>query len=97
MTNYKTTTNTSMTMKVHSSTNLYACFKGSLELAALKQLLYEKKKGTLMRANVADGMPARLATDKTYDGLTFLWRIVHKSTAQTNATLQLGKSANCTS
>jgi hypothetical protein len=97
MTNYGTITNASVTTKVNSyaftltraaqdSANLYACLKGSLEPAALKQLLSEKAKYTLTRSGVP-GAPPGTATDITYNGLTFLWRIVQKSTAQTNATL----------
>ena len=97
MTNYGTITNASVNTKVHSyaftltraaqdSANLYACLKGSLEPAALKQLLSEKAKYTLTRSAIP-GAPAGTPTDITYDSLTFLWRIVQKSTAQTNATL----------
>jgi hypothetical protein len=93
--NYGTITDASISAKVQTyafaatrqaqdSANLFACLRGSLEEKALKDLLSEKPKYTCIRSNVPVA-PAGNADDEVYSGLTFLWRIIQQSTAQTNA------------
>jgi uncharacterized protein (DUF2164 family) len=58
-----------------------------IEDKALKDMMSNKAKYAVITMANVPGAPAGAPADTRYDGLTFLWRIIQQSTAQTNTTV----------
>ena len=76
--------------KTQDTINLFACLEDSLTLEAKETLYAESESYTYMRNEVQTPVPDGLdGTEKRRDGLMFLWTIINRTTARTNATISV--------
>lgn len=75
------------------STNLFNCLENTLTKEAMATMYAERQLYTLTRAGVvaagiaAGGLIPGADTDEFRDGVLFLWAVINRTTAQTNATI----------
>ena len=77
------------TRNAQDSSNLFQCLEHSLTDDALNTVHAEKESYTITRRDVPQANERGHPTDTFKDGLLFLWTIINRTTARTNATISV--------
>jgi hypothetical protein len=75
------------TRAAQDSHNLYMCLEASLHKEARATLYAESENYTVQRSDVPNALPGGHIEERRRDGVLFLWMIVNRTTAKTNATI----------
>jgi hypothetical protein len=69
------------------SHNAFQCLEASLTSEARLVMYAERDKYTIRRGDVPNAVPGGDPEERRQDGLMFLWCIINRTTAKTNATI----------